>query len=515
MKAFYNASWVNFQFNLDERDTFEPLIARMEWTMTFKRSMGQVEEEVEVGCPRHRGKIDLTCYACWATLRERTRVRPFVVKQVDRNTVSLIIPLGLVPFMLEKGYPLQPHLHSLFLRLNEIMNSKIPDWADEIVPQTGAELRLLPEHIDAIEKAKRTPRAIIRGIPGAGKTFTAIGLLLCAPSNLRIAWLTHMKTLLEQSGERLENFFKEPIGYIKEGVINTRERITVAMFQSLHRGLKEKHPALIDWVRKVDLLVIDEVHHEPAETFLEVTQHFTNAYLRFGLSATPYREITKENYFLIGGLSHKIIDIKVKPVPIHLVLYDMQGSVKVPEREGLPPAQLYALQYDVAVVNNKIRNRIIAIDAIKNSPALILVTRIPHGEMIKDTVIRVGREMGKDVKVEFIHGEHTSEERWAVIEAFEQGKLDVLIMSDIGKEGVSLKRLETVILAAGQKSKVALIQRVGRGLHPKGKRMVRIVDFLDAGGIPRTHSFKRLKGLKEALPIAKIVKIDWQKVIHP
>lgn len=509
MQVRYNASWLTFNFTVEEKEHFEPLIARMEWAMTFKQTEGgKVQEEVPVGCPEHSPRIDLSCYRCWLVLKDRWRRRPFVIN-TDRERKNFIfaVPLGLIQLMLERNYPFGA-LRKYFESVNNILWSKLPQWKKEPVPETDAQLMLSPEHLDVIGEMKRNPRLIVRGVPGAGKTFTAIGLLLCAPKDLKICWLTHMRTLKEQSGTRLEAFFNEPIGYIGEGMMNTRERITVAMFQTIHTRLKQRHEAILKFVSDIDLLIIDEMHHVAATTFLEVTQYFTKAFLRYGLSATPFREIRKENYFLIGAITHKIADIEIEPLPIDLVLYDMEGSVRVPPSDGT--AQAFNAQYVAAVVRNRIRNEIAALEAIRNIPAVILVQRIEHGEILLDMIHQKAQELGKNISAVFLHGEHTAEERQAALQNFEEGNYQVLILSDVGREGLSLKNLNAVILAAGQKSRVALIQRVGRGLHPKGKKgAMRVIDFIDAGGTPRKHSFIRLKTLKSSLRIRKIVRIPW------
>lgn len=507
----YNASWLSFIFRRDEKGEFEPLISQMERRMTFKRTEGgNVVEEVSVGCPEHAPNIDLTCSRCWLVLRDRWRRRPFIINtDIKKENFVLSIPLGLLEVLLERNYDLRgarPHIQ----KMKEILYSKLPKWKETIEPETESTLMLSPEQLKVVKDMQKHPRLIVRGVPGAGKTFTAIGLLLTAPKDMKICWLTHMQTLKEQSGTRIQSFFNEPIGYIGEGIVNTRERITVAMFQTLYSRLREGHPAVTKFVRDVDLLIVDEMHHVAAETFLEVTQYFTKAYLRYGLSATPFREIRKENYFLVGALGHRISTIKSRPTPIKLVLYDMLGSVVVPPSDGT--AQGFNTQYMIAIVRNKFRNEIAALEAIKNIPSVIIVQRVEHGEILLEVVRKLSAESGREVNAVFLHGEVPMEERELALRGFEEGHYNVLIISDVGREGLSLKNLNAVILAAGQKSRVALIQRVGRGLHPKGKGIyMRVVDFIDAGGTPRQHSFIRLKTLKENLVIHSVEVIPWEK----
>jgi len=515
MDSRYNASFAFYRFSDDEADFVSPLVGAMEKAMTFKLGeMGMIEEDIEVGCSLHPN-FNLRCPDCRQVFTERKKIRPFFLKFPQRagEPYLLVIPLGLLPHLVTRNYPLpQPIYNHILIVLNEMEQRRKEAVIDPEVRSVPPTVKLRAEHVEAIKKALQEWRCIIRGIPGAGKTWVAIGLLSSLAPHLRVCWLTHTNALLQQTASRLRIAFNEPIGLIGEGDYNLRARLTVAMFQSLHRKMKENDPAIKSFLESVDVLIIDEFHHTAATTFFRVTQGFTRAYLRWGLSATPYREITKENYFLIGALTPKVVTIGISPVPIKLTVYEMYGSVKVPPATGMPSVD-YQRQYEALVVNNPARNRIIADEAIKHRPAVILIQRIAHGELLKNLIEKYAAERGIDVKVAFVHGELSGAERNAALQAYEKGEIDILILSDVGKEGLSLGRMKTLINAAGQKSRVALVQRIGRGLHPKGKEEVRVVEFIDAGGIPRQHSLRRIKTILTEFVVTEKVTKHWRQAM--
>jgi superfamily II DNA or RNA helicase len=101
---------------------------------------------------------------------------------------------------------------------------------------------------------------------------------------------------------------------------------------------------------------------------------------------------------------------------------------------------------------------------------LILVTRIDHGlelqKMIEGSV--------------FISGSDTTEFRQETIQKMRESKFGVYIATTIFDEGVDIPSVDTVILAAGGKSHVRLLQRIGRGMrHKEGLNQLIIHDFLD------------------------------------
>ncbi len=515
VKEWYDASYVSYSIRPDAGELISPLIAAMEKTMTFRLGeKGLIEENIPIGCSLHPN-FNINCQECRRVFQERGRIRPFLLLFPDeqRNDYFLKVPLGLVPYLMKRNYPLPPPLRDSMSKVLEeverILRRVVIDPEAKSVPST---VKLKPQHIDAIQRSLRYWRCTIRGIPGAGKTWVAIGLLSSLSPTLRVCWLTHTNALLNQSASRLRLAFGEPVGIVGEGSINTSERLTVAMFQTLNKRLKQGDPTIMRFVSSVDVLIIDEFHHTAATTFFFVVQSFKKAYLRWGLSATPYREITKENYFLIGALSPWVVDIGIEPLPIKLVVYDMYGSAVVPPSTGDKTLD-YQRQYDTLIVKNPVRNFLIAHEAISAPPTVILVQRILHGNLLKELIRDEARKRGKDISVGFIHGEMSSTERKVILSAYENGELDVLILSDVGKEGLSLKRIRTLINAAGQKSRVALVQRVGRGLHPKGEE-VRLIEFLDAGGIPRNHSMRRIKIINEEFVIKERSIIKWRDVYY-
>jgi len=124
---------------------------------------------------------------------------------------------------------------------------------------------------------------------GMGKTVLALNIL--AALKIKTIILLHTKALMKQWIKEIQENIqgKYTIGVIGDSTIKFGD-ITVALFQSLY---SIPIPEVYD---NFGLVIVDECHHIPAETFLGVLRKF-NAKHFLGLSATLVRKDRKE--FLI------------------------------------------------------------------------------------------------------------------------------------------------------------------------------------------------------------------------
>jgi len=202
IREWHDASHVFYSIRQDAGELLSPLIAAMEKSMTFRLGeRGLIEEDIPVGCSLHP-HFNINCSDCHRVFQERGRIRPFLFRFPDERGGNYLlgVPLGLVPLLLKRDYPLPPPMRdsmgSILEDVDAIRRRAVIDPKAQGVPPT---VKLKPQHIDAIQRALLYWRCIIRGIPGAGKTWVAIGLLSSLSPTLRICWLTHTNALLNQS----------------------------------------------------------------------------------------------------------------------------------------------------------------------------------------------------------------------------------------------------------------------------------------------------------------------------
>ena len=137
---------------------------------------------------------------------------------------------------------------------------------------------------DVVANGKRRP--IVVAPTGAGKTVIAAAMIKTAiAQSRRVLVLGHTREIIKQSSLKLSGYGIEH-GIIQAGlVIDLGQSVQVGSIQTLwSRAMRTDRMPL----PAADLLIIDEAHHCPANTYRRIIESYPNAVL-IGLTATPCR----------------------------------------------------------------------------------------------------------------------------------------------------------------------------------------------------------------------------------
>ncbi|HDH91490.1 MAG TPA: DEAD/DEAH box helicase, partial [Candidatus Aenigmarchaeota archaeon] len=385
-------------------------------------------------------------------------------------------PTGLLPYVVKKL--------PLFLRHNIELNDirKKPQINKTKPNLNGLTLRDYQER--CVVKACAKQRGVIWAPPGSGKTEIAIAIIaaLNIPNTL---YIVHQRDLLLQTAERIQKRLGVQVGVIGDRVfqINT---VTVATIQSLWTKLKSKDPQTLSMLSNTNLLVLDECHHASANTWYKIAMK-TEAYYRFGLSATPFQPSSLRNFRLYAATAAVIVD-KISEQELLEKGYLCKPVIKmIRVGKPLPPRTPYQVAYEHGIVKNSLRNTIIADEAQKlvreGKSVLILVQNIEHGKILSELL-----------NTTFLSGEESTSVRKEITKKFSSKQIKTLVATTIFDEGIDMPRLDAVILAAGGKSPIRCIQRIGRSMRvAQNKNHAVIIDFYDTSHKHLTrHSAERL-----------------------
>jgi len=321
---------------------------------------------------------------------------------------------------------------------------------------------------EAVNKiiSKQISRGTLVMATGAGKTILAA--MITAALGLNTIFYTYSTDLLEQTAQVFEEVFRQKIGRVGGDYFDIQP-ITVATVQTVYSCFElkdERWDVLSGYLNDVNLMFIDEGHMLGAETLFKVSQ-ITDAYYSYALTATPEREDGKELLIEAGtGPAINIISEEelvkqgyILPVEVELIKVEHAKYI----------GRTYNAKYKRAIVNNEYRNDLIC-DAVKRHQGkqiIVLVKEIKHGE-----------KLAQQLNAPFIHG--SSKDRTAVLDAFKNRHIDILIASSILKQGVDIPEAEVLVLAHGGSSSVELIQKIGRVRRPApNKNKGVVVDFFD------------------------------------
>lgn len=365
--------------------------------------------------------------------------------------------------------------------------------------------------LEAVQRAITSKRSVIQVATGGGKT--VIASLIIQRLKCTTLFVVHTKDLLYQTKKSFEEMLGGvgTIGQMGDGIIDIQP-ITVATTQTISKFLNVKYEKykyddsddkeettdtgkygkdIGKFLSNVQLLLWDEVHRVACDMALGVSNAITNAPIRVGLSASPWRDDGADLMIeaAMGHVSYKInasqlIEMGYLVPPI---IQRVKVKATIPHDRD---TRTYDQIYKAEIVENAARNELIlkyAADFMElNMPSLILVQQIKHGTKLKRMISEQYHP------IDFLSGRDLSFTRNQTIQEMRDGERISLIASTIADEGLDIKRLAGLIMAGGGKSSTRALQRVGRVLRTfEGKTHALIVDFDDEAKYLRDHSQKR------------------------
>ena len=250
---------------------------------------------------------------------------------------------------------------------------------------------------------------------------------------------------------------------------------------------QKKHEKLKELISNADLIIIDEAHHTPASMLKSLLLDSPNS-IRLGLSATPLREDGRELEILglLGKISYSIDYTELVKnhylVPLQYIQFETIPSKII--REEISNINItksydaFAKTYSRLLrlfENSPFTNKqiIAKIKELNKYPALVIVRRIAIAKKLSELLNENG------IIADWVSSKTDLNERMEKIEALKNGKLQVLISTSLADEGLDIPNLQLVVLLTQGKSRIKLVQRIGRVMRPsQNKQKGYILDIV-------------------------------------
>lgn len=416
-----------------------------------------------------------------------------LVPEIIKYLKSLNIPFDIVydqlleetlkgiPFLIPTGYPSIKTLESKF---------QLRDYQKE-----------------AYIKAINYGSGVIELATGGGKTFiianvayTALQLL---QSNERVLIIVPDIGLVGQTYKDFTDY-----GFPMETVTKwtgTHEIDLSARVVIANLGILQSKKSDLSWFKEVGMLIVDECHKLRHGNKVNKLLNKIPTHRCIGFTGTlPESELDKWNiYSNLGPVIFKKTTTELREAAGGEYIANAQALAlylqydRIPDYTSVSANQKYLFELDF-IHTSEFRGKVImnVVSKLTNN-CLILVDHINHGDILYKVLSGI---QGKQIY--FIQGSVEVEDRQKIQQLMEKENNVVCIaISKIFSTGISIKNIHYIMFAAGGKSKIKVLQSIGRGLRThKDKDMLILIDVVDDLIYGKKHYKKR----KEFYEIEKI-----------
>lgn len=350
------------------------------------------------------------------------------------------------------------------------------------------------------------PVGVINGATNFGKTPLLCGIYKSYKDPICLILINDSNLYNQFKREFPELLPDDTIGWIKAKELKAGN-ITIAMVQTLANNINR----FKNYLSKVTMLLVDECDLHNNKSSNKVFKQCKNAYVTVGLSGTVF--INKKNKLKNNNLQSIFGEELIHITKLDLVKwgYSTKPIIKILEgniKSG--NGRSYEEEYEDFIVqsidrNTKILNRVKYNLSRGNMPIIVMCKLHKHVDILYDLI---NKHLNQDFSISKVH--HKTPDKERIIEAFREGRIDVLVSSLMLKRGQNMPLIKVIINASGGDSNENISQIMGRGERKhESKDKVYVEDFWDTGTYLQRHSKHRLKYYqKEQFTILELYAIN-------
>ena len=374
----------------------------------------------------------------------------------------------------------------------------IEKWdMDYIPPEGNRPIRPNVMQQKALKEIRRyrsmgADKALVVAATGSGKTYLAAFDALNFDAK-KLLFVVHKDMILVEAMKTFQKVFGSSRTY---GLYNGHFDETGADFIFASNQMISRHLDLFD-SEEFDYIVVDEVHHASASTYMKILSHFKPSFL-LGLTATPDRMDGQSIYDLFG-----------KNVPYDLRLREaLENDLVVPFRYyGIKDSfidygddlsqsgirkyiQQFASDINCAFIKEKIeqyrpKGKLKAVAFCRNIEQARLMAVAMAGQGYETTFLTGSNDTGQRIKA------------FSDLQD-DKNPLEIVFAVDILNEGIDVPGMNMVLFLRPTDSQTIFIQQLGRGLRKyDGKKYLTVLDFIG-------NSYKR--SVQIALALGTLTK---------
>lgn len=302
-------------------------------------------------------------------------------------------------------------------------------------------------------------RQLVVMATGTGKTCLFAKVAEAERQHGRVLILAHREELLAQARDR----FAEWTG-LWTSIEQAEQRasaladVVIASVQTLSR------PARLQAFdpRAFGLVIIDEAHHAPAESYQRIVKHFADAKI-LGVTATPDRldkvslKGTFDKVAFIYEIRDAIDDGWLVPIRQKVAFIKGLDLSSVRTLAG----DLSETDLETAMIRHEVPHAVAraTVEASGSRPTLVFGVTIPHTKILAEAF----KHYTDPSKILALSGDDSKDTRREGLERFRGGEIQYLINCMLFTEGFDAPWVACVSMARPTKSRALYAQMIGRG----------------------------------------------------
>ena len=246
--------------------------------------------------------------------------------------------------------------------------------------------------------------------------------------------------------------------------------VVISTWQSIYKMPKK-------YFEQFDCVFGDEAHLFKAKSLIGIMTKLHQCKYRFGLTGTL--DGTQTHQLVLEGLFGAVETITTtKELMDKKTLADLKIKCSVLKHPPIRERMTYAEELEYLVTNSA-RNKFI-VDLCRNIPGntLCLFQLVEkHGKILHEQV----EDEVKDRKIFFVYGGTDTGTRESIRSIVENEKNSIIIASyGTFSTGINIRNINNIVFASPSKSKIRVLQSIGRGLRiSENKNSILVFDIAD------------------------------------
>ena len=357
-----------------------------------------------------------------------------------------------------------------------IILSDVRNFIRSLKPKSkGKSLKIRDYQLEAVQHAISKNRCLLVSPTASGKSLIIYILVrYYHMMGLKTLILVPTTSLVEQMYSDFQDYGWSSETYcqkIYQGYDRTvTKAVVISTWQSIYKMPKK-------YFQDFRCVIGDEAHFFKAKSLTGIMTKLHQCKYRYGLTGTL--DGTQTHQLVLEGLFGPVDTIvTTKELMDKKTLANLKIKCVVLKHPPIREKMTYAEELQYLVGNEKRNNFINDLLLHLNGNTLCLFQLVEkHGKILYEQISKIA----KNRKVFFVYGGVDSLEREKIREIVENEK-DAIIIASFGtfSTGINIRNLHNIVFASPSKSKIRVLQSIGRGLRAtKSKMGVLVFDIAD------------------------------------